>query len=325
MYSKKNVKNINKFLYKQAPLLILIVLVIIISILNKEFLSLQTLSNLLQQVSAVGIVALGAMIVIICGGIDFTAGNGLAMIGMAAGTVYAFGHNFNNLLLIVIISLLFGSLLGFVNGVIISKLNVQPFITTLAIMSVAKGLSLMIGGGNMVKLTDKQILFIGQKKFFGFLPMPFIIFIFVALMMYVILNKTKLGIYSYAIGSNEEAARFVGINIARYKILIYVLAGICTGIASLLTISRIAMTTPNIAGTILLDAITAVIIGGTSLSGGKGTVSGTIIGVFIVIVISTALVFLKITPEMQDFFKGSIILVAVGIDAYGNKYFGKHY
>lgn len=319
----KKIKNAGNLLYKQAPLFILIFLILIISILNREFRSLQTLSNLLQQVSAVGVVALGAMIVIISGGIDFTAGNGLAMIGMAAGTVYALGYNVNNLLTVATITLVLGALLGSVNGLIIARLNIQPFIATLAMMSVAKGLSLMIGGGNMVKFTDEQILFTGQQKFFGFLPMPFLIFLFVALIMYIILNKTKLGTYAYAIGSNEEAARFAGIDVIRYKILIYILAGVYTGIASLLTISRIAMATPNIAGTILLDAIAAAIIGGTSLSGGKGTISGTIIGVFIVIVISTALVYLKIAPEMQDFFKGAIILVAVGIDAYGNKYFSK--
>lgn len=322
MTSVTKMRNIKINLYRQIPLIILLFMVLILSISNKEFLTLQTFTNLMQQVSAVGVVALGAMFVIISGGIDFTTGYGLAMIGMAAATLYTRFINTNSIFsifILVLVTLVVGAALGLVNGLVITKLRITPFIATLGVMSLAKGLSLLIGGGALIIFKDEKVLFIGQGKLFGFLPVSFLIFLLVSLIIYLILKKTKLGIYTYAIGGNEETVRFVGINVVSYKIFIYILAGICTGVATLLTITRIGIVSPSIYGTILLDAIAASIIGGTSLSGGKGSVSGTIVGVFIIVIVSTALAYLRIPPEMQEFFKGMVIFIAVGIDAYTNK------
>ena len=302
-------------LQRVMPVVILAVLLLALSLLNRDFLSLQTLVNLMQQVSAVGVVAIGAMFVIITGGIDFSAGYGLAMIGMAAGVVYAQSPFQGSVAAMVVTFLGMGALLGLVNGLLIAALDILPFIATLAMMSLAQGMSLMIGGGTMVMLTDSPILAVGQGKIGGVLPVSFVVLLAVCLTASVILNRTKLGVYTYALGGNEDAAWYSGIHVKRYKILVYVVAGICTGIASMLTVSRIAMATPSISGTTLTDAIAATCIGGTSMSGGRGNVLGTCIGAVIIVLISTALTYLKIPAEMQEVFKGAVILLAVAFDA----------
>ena len=182
-------------------------------------------------------------------------------------------------------------------------------------LSLAQGMSLMIGGGTMVMLTDSPILAVGQGKIGGVLPVSFVVLLAVCLTASVILHRTKLGVYTYALGGNEDAAWYSGIHVKRYKILVYVVAGICTGIASMLTVSRIAMATPSISGTTLTDAIAATCIGGTSMSGGRGNVLGTCIGAVIIVLISTALTYLKIPAEMQEVYKGAVILLAVAFDA----------
>ncbi len=306
---------------KAMPLIILLVLLLVLSLLNRDFLSLQTFVNLMQQVSAVGVVAIGAMFVIISGGIDFTAGYGLAMIGMAAGVVYSQSIFQGSVIAMVITFIGAGAILGLINGVLIAKLKILPFVATLAMMSLAQGMSLMIGGGTMIMLSDSPILFIGQGKLGGLFPTSFLIFLLICITADIILKKTKLGVYTYALGGNEDAAWYTGIKVDQYKILVYIVAGICTGIASLLTVSKIAMATPSIYGTTLIDAIAATCIGGTSMSGGKGTVFGTFIGSIIIVLISTALTYLKIPAEMQDVFKGAVILLAVVFDAMvSNRY-----
>ena len=314
---KKEKRSMNR--QQVMPLVILAVLLLVLSILNRDFLSPQTLINLVQQVSAVGVVSIGAMFVIITGGIDFSAGYGLAMIGMTAGVVYTRSPFAGNVAVMILTFLGAGALLGLINGLLVAKVKIMPFIATLAMMSLTQGMSLMIGGGTMIMLSDSPILLIGQGKIGGILPVSFLVLLLVCALAALLLHRTKLGVYTYAMGGNEEAARYAGIQIDRYKILVYVTAGVCTGIASLLTVSRIAMVTPSIYGTTLTDAIAATCIGGTSMSGGRGSVSGTLTGAIIIVLISTALTYLKIPAEMQDVFKGAVILLAVAFDALANK------
>lgn len=306
-------------LQRTMPVIILMVLLFILSLLNRDFLSPTTILNLMQQVSAVGVVSIGAMFVIVTGGIDFTSGYGLAMIGMAAGLIYTNSPFAGNMPIFIATFLLAGALLGLINGLLIAQFNILPFIATLAMMSLAQGMSLMLGGGTMIMLSESPILVIGQEKLFGVIPYSFLVLIGVCMLASFILHKTKMGIYTYALGGNEDAAWYAGIHIKRYKILVYVVAGVCTGIASLLTVSKIAMATPSIYGSTLIDAIAATCIGGTNMSGGKGTVLGTFIGAVIIVLISTALTYLKIPAEMQNVFKGGVILLAVASDAIFNR------
>jgi len=317
--------NANNF-YRFSPYIILLLLIIPMSILNEQFLTLPTFINMMRQVSTVGIVALGAMVVIITGGIDFSAGFGIAMIGMAAGTIFYLTDATQSVWVLIAVCVFGGALLGLVNGLIVTKLKIVPFIATLGTMSIAQGASVLIGGGSMTSLARRgdNFLWLGQGMLFNLIPVPFVVFVIVSCTIYVLLNKTKFGVYTYSMGSNEEAIKYEGINIARYKTMVYVVAGTCTGIAALITSMRIAMVSPNMAGvTILLDAIAATVLGGTSILGGRGRVSGTIAGAFIIVVISMALTYFAIASDMQELFKGVVIFIAVGIDGYINKYAAK--
>jgi len=304
-------------LQKVMPLVILVLMVAVLTALNPRFLAPETLVNLMSQVSAIGVVAMGATFVIISGGIDFTSGNGIAMTGMAIAAVFV--TTSGNVYAMVGIAILSGMCLGLLNGFLIAKLRLLPFIATLAVMLLVRGFSVLINGGRMVMLLGSPLLWFGQGSI-GPFPVSFIIYLIVSCLLYILLNKTKFGIYVYAIGNNEDAARYSGINVTRCKVFIYVLAGFCTGLAALLTVTRTVVITPGISGSVLLDSIAAVIIGGTSLRGGVGNVFGTFIGVIIIVLISIALTFLEITPEMQGVFKGGVILVAVCFDAFVRGY-----
>ena len=312
MSNKAKIKDI-------TPLIVLLFMILVLNTLNRDFMSISTMLNLMQQVSVVGTVALGAMVVIISGGIDFTAGFGIAMIGMAGGTIFRLGVMDGNIFFVVFACLAFGAILGAVNGVLVARLNIVPFIATLAVMSIAQGMSMRIGRGNMVMIRNSPILWFGQGRLPLNIPVSFAILMLFCLITYLILNKTKIGVYIYAIGGNEDTVRYIGINVIKYKILLYTLAGTYTGAAALLTISRLGLAAPNIYGSTLLDAIAAAVIGGTSLSGGRGKVLGTFVGAVIIVLISTALVYLNVRPEMQDVFKGGVILLALCFDVFLNK------
>ena len=307
--SKKNNLNL-------MPLIILIILIVILSFLNNSFLSLNTIINNMNQVSVIGIVAIGAMIVIISGGIDFSSGYGLAAIGMLSSFIYSLNILPNNIFIFALLFILFGAFIGFCNGFIITKFNILPFIATLAMMSIMQGVSIFVNKGTMIILTEYDFIsYLGHGKLFNIIPITFIVFVIISIFVSVIMNKTKFGTYDYAIGGDEKALLYSGVNVKKYKILIYVVAGICTGLASMLTVSQIGMATPSLAGSVLTDAIAATCIGGTSMSGGKGNIFGTVIGSFIIILIGTALTYLNIAAEMQNVFKGCVILFAVAFDA----------
>ena len=242
VWIRSNIKEI-------APVIVLVAMLLILNSLSRIYVT-KTMLNLMHQVSVVGIVALGAMVVIISGGIDFTAGYGLAMIGMAAGTVYATGFLGGNVYLVVLICLVCGASIGALNGILITKLKMVPFIATLAVMSLLQGMSMFIGNGNMVMIRDPAILWFGQGRI-GAIPVSFIIYVFFCIVAYFVLKRTKMGVYIYALGGNEDAVRFAGIDVTKYKILLYVFAGTYTGIASLLTISKLGLAAPSIYGSTL--------------------------------------------------------------------------
>jgi ribose/xylose/arabinose/galactoside ABC-type transport system permease subunit len=300
------------------PLVVFVILFAVLSVLNSSFLSLTTMTNLMQQVSAVGTVAIGAMIVILTGGIDFSAGYGLSMIGMGATWVLTVSPLKGNIPVMLLAFLLFGAALGLVNGLLVAKLKILPFIATLAMMSISQGMTMFINKGTMMMIRSPELLVIGQGRFGGIVPVSFCVYLGVCLLVSLILHRTRLGIYNYAMGGNEQALWYAGVPINFYKILVYMCAGICTGIAALLTVTKISMATPNIAGSILTDAIAAACIGGTRLSGGKGSVFGTFMGSIIIVLIGTALTYLQVPAEMQNVFKGTVILLAVALDALVN-------
>jgi ribose/xylose/arabinose/galactoside ABC-type transport system permease subunit len=311
---EKNIKVRKKIdLQRRVPLFLLLMLVIVLSIANSNFLSLQAMYNLLLQISSIGIVALGAMIVLITAGIDFTAGYGMSLAGVTGG--YFYMATGGNGIVLLVVSLAIGALVGIVNGTIIAKMRLHPFITTLAMMSVCQGVSMMISEGRNIEITSDWLLFLGQGRLIGFLPPVFLIFVLAVFIMYIVLNKTKLGVYTYAIGGNEDAVSYSGIRVDLYKIAVYAVAGLLYGLAAIVTVVKVTVITPNISGTVLLDGIAAAVVGGTSITGGRGTVSGTVIGTAIMTLISTLLTFLSIPPLLRDALKGLIIIVILIFDA----------
>ncbi|AYO29206.1 ABC transporter permease [Biomaibacter acetigenes] len=293
-----------------GPLILLVLFVVATSLINPKFMSFSNLRNVLFQVSTVGVVALGAMFVILTAGIDFTAGVGVAFAGVCAGVVFGITRS---AAVLILTAVGIGLLIGAINGLIITRLRIQPFIATLAMMSVIQGLIYVVSEGKIVFLTSPVVDFIGKGNMAG-IPTPFVIFLVMSAISYVILNRTKIGIYAYAMGGNEEGARLAGVDLKRYKLYIYMLAGLMTGISAVIMICRISMVAPNIGGNILLDAIASTIIGGTSISGGKGTVGGTLVGVLLIGMISNALNIINVPAVWQDVVKGLIIIVALYFD-----------
>jgi ribose/xylose/arabinose/galactoside ABC-type transport system permease subunit len=305
MEKKLGLKFIN--LQRDAPVLLLTGLVIIIAATNSNFLSAQALFNLLLQVSPLGVVAFGAMLILLTGGIDFTAGYGMSLAGVTAGYVYITygGHNSVSL---IVTSVLVGTLVGLANGLIITKLRLHPFIVTLAMMSVCQGMSMLISEGRQVVISSKFLLALGQGRLFGFLPVSFIAYAMVFVLVYFLVNHTKIGVYAYSLGGNRDAVVYSGINKNLYETIIYSIAGLLYGVAGIITVSQVTVITANISGTVLLDGIAAAIVGGTSLLGGRGTVGGTCVGTFIIILVSTLLTFMSIPPLLRDALKGLIII-----------------
>jgi len=209
-------------------------------------------------------------------------------------------------------------LTGLINGTIIAKGKIAPFIVTLGMMTAARGAALLYTGGRPIGNLSDSFRFIGQGSLLG-IPVPILIFLFVGVVSYLLLNKTKFGKYIYAIGGNEQAARIAGINVDKYKIMLYAYAGLLSSVAGIILTSRIASGQPT-AGTMYeLDAIAAAVIGGTSLAGGIGTIGGTIIGALIIGVMNNGLDLLNVSSYWQQILKGAIITTAVLIDSRKNR------
>lgn len=295
-------------LKNNSILIVLILFIAVMQILQPKFLTPANICSVLFSTSSAGIVAVGAMFVLISGGLDFTSGYGTALCGVVGGVLYQATGNASLLLAGCVLC---GILIGIVNGLIITKMKIQPFIATLAMMLAIQGFIYLVCEGQIIFLDDPVTEFIGKATVFGIIPVQAVFFIAVVLLGHFILNCTKLGTYTYAIGGNEEAARCAGIPIDRYKVYIFVFAGLCTGIASVMMVAQLSLVTPSIGTTTLMDAISAAVIGGTSTAGGKGTAFGTFIGALIIGMISNALVLLLVPTNAQYLVKGLIIIFAL--------------
>nr|WP_257958808.1 ABC transporter permease [Bacillus sp. V3-13] len=297
-------------------LLILIALVVLMSILSPTFFTSGNLLNIVRQMSIIGIVAIGVTMVIITTGIDLSSGSVIALVSVMVAT-FAQPDSYP-LIVAILIGLGVGLLAGVINGTIIAKGKIAPFIVTLGMMTAARGAALLFSDGRPIGNLSPAFTFIGQGTLLG-IPVPIFIFAFVGIVSYMLLNHTKFGKYVYAIGGNEQAAIIAGVNVVKYKILIYGYAGLLSSVAGIVLTSRIASGQPT-AGTMYeLDAIAAAVIGGTSLTGGIGTIGGTIIGALIIGVMNNGLDLLNVSSYWQQILKGAIIVIAVLIDSRKNK------
>ena len=297
----------------------LIALVVVFSLASPNFMQTQNVLAILQATSVNGVLAIAATLVIITGGIDLSVGTLMTFCAVITGVVLTFLGL--PLPLGILASILAGTASGLVSGTIIAKLKVPPFIATLGMMLILKGLSLVISGTKPIYFNDtpgfNQIAlgsWIGTV--FPAVPLPngVLILFVVALLAAFVLGKTQLGRYTFALGSNEEAVRLSGVNIDRWKIAVYATAGGICGVAGLLIASRLNSAQPALGQGYELDAIAAVVIGGTSLSGGRGTVIGTLIGALIISVLANGLRILSVPQEWQTVVTGLIIILAVYAD-----------
>jgi len=297
----------------------LIALMVFFSFASPNFLTTDNLVSILQSTAVNGVLAIACTFVIITAGIDLSVGTLMTFCAVMAGVVLT---NWGMPLpLGIAAALLFGALSGFTSGVLIAKLKIPPFIATLGMMMLLKGLSLVISGTRPIYFNDTPgFTAISQDSLIGellpALPIPnaVLILFLVAIAAGLVLNKTLIGRYTFALGSNEEAVRLSGVNVVFWKIVVYTLSGAICGIAGLLIASRLNSAQPALGQGYELDAIAAVVIGGTSLSGGTGTILGTIIGAFIMSVLINGLRILSVAQEWQTVVTGVIIILAVYTD-----------
>ncbi|MEO7886940.1 MAG: ABC transporter permease [Polaromonas sp.] len=294
-------------------------LLIFFSVASPSFMQTDNMVGILQATAVNGVLAIACTFVIITSGIDLSVGTLMTFCAVMAGVVLTYwGLPFY---LGVLAAIFFGALSGFTSGVLIAKLKIPPFIATLGMMLMLKGLSLVITHSKPIYFNDTpDFSLIAQDSLIGYflpdLPIPnaVLILFVLAVVSSLILNKTVLGTYTFALGSNEEAVRLSGVNVDRWKIIVYTLSGAICGVAGLLIASRLNSAQPALGQGYELDAIAAVVIGGTSLSGGAGTILGTIIGAFIISVLTNGLRIMSVAQEWQTVVTGLIIIVAVYAD-----------
>lgn len=297
----------------------LIVLVIVFTMASPNFLQFSNIVGILLATAVNGVLAVGVTFVIISGGIDLSIGTVMTFAAVITGQVITVGHM--PVPLGVLAGLAAGGFAGFVNGLIIAKLKVPSFIATLGMLNVAKGLALVISGLKPIYFNDTpefNSIAMGSipgAVFPGFdIPNAVLILFGAAIIASLILTRTVLGRYTFALGSNEEAARLSGVNVDRWKIAIYILTGIFSGLAGVIIASRLNSAQPALGQGYELDAIAAAVIGGTSLSGGEGSILGTIIGAFIISTLTNGLRILSVPQEWQTVVTGAIVIVAVYLD-----------
>lgn len=302
----------SSLLEKIIPFIGLILLVVVISILNTAFLDLSNLLNLLRQVSINGLIAFGMTFVILTGGIDLSVGSILALSSAFTAILITSGLD---PIVALIVGVLGGFLLGVFNGVLVTFGSMAPFIATLATMTIFRGLTLVVTDGNPITDLGDSYLFqlFGKGYFFG-VPVPAVTMIIVFIILAIILQKTTFGRHTYAIGGNEVASKISGIKVNKVKILIYGISGLMSALAGAILTSRLNSAQPTAGTSYELDAIAAVVLGGTSLTGGKGRIVGTFIGVLIIGVLNNGLNLLGVSSFYQQVVKGVVILIAVLID-----------
>ena len=292
--------------------LILLFMIILSSIFIPNFRSTDNIINIIRQVSALAIVGFGQFFCIVSGGLDLSQGSTIGLTSvLIAGFVY-----YGNLStpLSIIIALLICMLIGLINGILIVYARVNPFIATLSTMTIIKGVNFLYSRGLPISGLPEGFSFIG-RGYIWLIPFPIILLIALAIITHIFSTQTATGRSIFAIGGNEEASKLSGLNVNMIKVLVYVMSGLFAGLAAVIITSRIMAGQPTVGEPMLFDIITAVILGGTSLSGGKGKVLGVMAAALILGLLSNAMVLLRINTYWQWIIKGIVLVIAVVIDA----------
>ncbi len=310
-----NRMNIKKLLIDNKSLIGLLLLMFGVSLFSPNFLTVDNLLNVLRQTSINAIIALGMTYVILTAGIDLSVGSVLAFSGAICASLIASDVN---IVLAVVMTLGVGGLLGAANGMVISFFGVQPFIATLVGMTMIRGATLVYTGGRPISTGDfdvaESFYSLGGGYIAG-IPVPIVIALVVFVIAWIVLNRAALGRYVYAIGGNEAVTLIAGINVNRVKMIVYILSGVMAALAGIILTARLESAQPTAGAGYELDAIAAVVLGGTSLMGGRGTLVGTLIGALIIGVLNNALNLMDVSSYYQQIAKGAVILLAVVVDS----------
>jgi ribose transport system permease protein len=302
-------------------LLALSAMVLALSLATDSFLTVDNGLNVLRQISINLCLSIGMTMIVISGGIDLSVGSVLALSGAIAAGLLKNGVTISswNVMLqftvwgAIVAGVLTGLVCGWFNGLMVTRFRLPPFVATLGMLSIARGLTMLWTGGFPITNLGDDFRFLGSGYWWG-IPMPVWISAILVVVFYVVLTRTVFGRYLYATGDNERAARLCGVNVEGTRWLAYTLAGGLAGVAGLLMAGRLDSATPNAGISYELDSIAAVVIGGTSLSGGRGSILGTVLGCLIIGVLNNGLVLLEVSPFWQQVIKGFVILLAVAVD-----------
>ncbi|HEL0582234.1 TPA: ribose ABC transporter permease [Streptococcus equi subsp. zooepidemicus] len=308
-------KQAMKYMSELTTLIALVGLMIVITIINPSFLTTNNLLNLLLQVTANGFIAFGMTFVILTGGIDLSVGSSLALSSALAAGLIGGGLPVP---VAIVLAICLGGLFGMLNGLLIAYGKLAPFIVTLATMTIFRGATLVYTNGNPVTkgLSDSFLFqFLGQGYIVG-IPFPVILMFLVFVILAILLHKTAFGKAVYALGGNEKAAYISGIKLNKVKIIIYTISGMMASLSGLIITSRLSSAQPTAGASYEMDAIAAVVLGGTSLSGGKGRIWGTLIGALIIGVLNNGLNIIGVSAFWQQVVKGIVILIAILLDRF---------
>ncbi|HCX84761.1 MAG TPA: sugar ABC transporter permease [Micrococcales bacterium] len=320
-------RGVGEFLLDQRAFVALIVLVIIFSLMTDAFLTPTNLILMTKHVAYNAILALGMLLVIITGGIDLSVGSIVGLSGIVAGVLLK-GLNLSlfditaypAVWVVVVISLAVGGVVGALNGWLVTRFNVAPFIATLGTMYVARGAALLISNGSTFPalqgdpaLGNTGFSFLGLGRPLG-IPTAIWIMVVFAILIAVLVNRSRFGRWLYATGGNERAAQLSGVPVKSVKMRVYIISGVCAAMAGLIIASELTSAAPQTGGSFELNAIAAVVIGGASLSGGRGTVKGALIGAFVIGFLSDGLVLVGVSSFWQTVIKGVVIILAVILD-----------
>lgn len=308
---KINIKSLRELLLVG----VVILLGIVWTIMNPQFLSGNNISNILRQASYTAIAAVGMTMVIIIGEIDLSAGSLVCAAGLIGAVLC---KSTNSVLIAVAGALATGVVVGGVNGSLCAIGKLPGFIASLASMTILRGLAYIVTGGNSVVWGNENFTMIGTG-YVGVIPVPVIIMVFVIVFGVILTTKTRFGRYVYAVGGNSEASRWSGIPVTKVKIMVYIIMGVLTSIAGLIITARLGSGQPSAGTSFEMDCITAAVVGGTSMSGGRGKVLGTIVGVLLLTVLTNGMTLVGMNTYWQQVLKGVIIVVSVLVDTRGKK------
>jgi len=301
--------------FRKFPIIVgFLGIVVLFSILSDRFLTLSNFLNVLRQISINAIMAFGMTFVILSGGIDLSVGSVFAFAAVVGASILKGG----SILWGVLAALGVGAAMGTFNGFIIARMKLQPFIVTLSTMAIARSFTQVYTQGRPITGLPAAFRELGRGEWLQ-VPIPIYIMAGVFIAGFYILTNTKLGLYTYSIGGNEEATRLSGVKVDRYKVIIYMISGLLSALSALILTARLNSAQPIFGMGYELDAIAAVVLGGTSLSGGKGSIIGTLFGALVMGIINNGMNLVNVSPFYQQAVKGAVILLAVMAERAGQK------